>query len=659
MAAVERGRVWDVGSGGWSAERRRRGTWRQMDSIETQCLEKLGWTAESWNNKAPPFPDEIAWELLDARQCSHAAFLGLNRQAWAGLWSAGGSSSDEESESSSGDEAEAPGPVDVQMQFGDPAVGAGFGLTPSESEALGEFLNGVEIGSSLVAHAAAYFELLRDNRIDMHAIAVAEAADWADLGIPVEDGLQLTAAAQHMNSSGDEFAAQWMAEEQVQLELERERASEQEAASLALVEELREADEAASFAAAQQFQGEEDGWSRGVEQTPSELVGPEEEADVAQQQLSGEEEASTGEGAAAAGGGGASVDAAADGWQPVKPELSKRQRKRQAAKLKQAAQRKAAAAGATPAAAAVAVQPAAAAVQPAVEEAFGGSPKPERGHGQCWSEEVKLIEASDCDLVEGPDKANIRAVEALDPAGGVTVEVNQRKLVVTIEAPQKAMLEQAAAMLSLAIRMVPVPKKVFELMLSADLEDDNCRMTSTRAEELWFETGARVSWDKGKSGGGKQKNKGNGRRKGGGASSATAYQFTVQGVESKVDACVLRLQSLVSDAQEALERRNSLNAERAAEAKAAKELAAKQAAEELAARELALAEEEAARKKAAAKKKKREKQAAKKKQEAAQEAERKRQIEILAKERAAEAQAREAQETAMVCENSFFRAMYI
>ena len=46
-------------------------------------------------------------------------------------------------------------------------------------------------------------------------------------------------------------------------------------------------------------------------------------------------------------------------------------------------------------------------------------------------------------------------------------------------------------------------------------------------------------------------------------------------------------------------------------------------------------------------------------QEAAQEAERKRQIEILAKERAAEAQAREAQETAMVCDNSFFRAMYI
>ena len=65
-------------------------------------------------------------------------------------------------------------------------------------------------------------------------------------------------------------------------------------------------------------------------------------------------------------------------------------------------------------------------------------------------------------------------------------------------------------------------------------------------------------YGKGKSGGGKQKNKGNWRRKGGGASSATAYQFTVQGVESKVDACVLRLQSLVSDAQEALEHRNSL-----------------------------------------------------------------------------------------------------
>lgn len=625
-AAVARGRAWELPPGErWVEERRRRGSWSSMDGLELTALTTLGWTAQLWDEGIGP-SSEIAWESMEPRQRAHASYLGLTKQTWASLWDYSSTTSSDSSE----DEGAAPVTDTAQSipdwppcttDWGTPDLG----MSPDDSEALRVFLAGMDLVSRLVPHASCYFELLRDNMIDLAAIAVTEAADWSELGIPVEDGQQLSAGAQLRCpvAAPAEFAAQVIIEEEALL------AAEQQAASLALAEQLQKE--------------ENDAWARSLkdERDPSEpsnhpgsgASSYKSEGALDQWILRhNQSQATLGEAAAASdpvGSGNTGEE-----WKPVQPQLSKKQRKRKAAKARAAAQHT--------------KQAEATVTSATVEEAFdtlSSRPSPNRSRQGPWSMEVKLIEVSDCALVEGPNEMNIRAAKAIASDGSVTITVDQTKLLVTIEATEKDTLERVVGMLSLTIVMVPVQKKVFEFMLSTDAElDGSCRMTAARADELWIMTGAKVSWQRPTKGG---KQKGNGRRKGAGAS-ATAYQFTVQGVESNVKACVEWLNEFVSGAQKALDRRNALIAEQAAEAKAAKELAARQAAEEQAARERKEAEERAARErkeaeekaaheKAQAKKKKRERQAAKKKQDAREAADRQARIDRLAKERAAAA----------------------
>lgn len=625
-AAVARGRAWELPPGErWVEERRRRGSWSSMDGLELTALTTLGWTAQLWDEGIGP-SSEIAWESMEPRQRAHASYLGLTKQTWASLWDYSSTTSSDSSE----DEGAAPVTDTAQSipdcppcttDWGTPDLG----MSPDDSEALRVFLAGMDLVSRLVPHASCYFELLRDNMIDLAAIAVAEVADWSELGIPVEDGQQLSAAAQLLCpvAAPAEFAAQVIMEEEALL------AAEQQAASLALAEQLQKE--------------ENDAWARSLkdERDPSEPsnhpgsgASSYKSEGALDQWILRHNQSQTTLGEAAAASAPVGSGNTGEEWKPVQPQLSKKQRKRKAAKARAAAQHT--------------KQAEATVTSATVEEAFdslSSRPSPNCGRQGPWSMEVKLIEVSDCALVEGPNEMNIRAAKAIASDGSVTITVDQTKLLVTIEAAEKDTLERVVGMLSLTIVLVPVQKKVLEAMLSTDAElDGSCRMTAARADELWIMTGAKVSWQRPTKGG---KQKGNGRRKGAGAS-ATAYQFTVQGVESNVKACVEWLNEFVSGAQKALDRRNALIAEQAVEAKAAKELAARQAAEEQAARERKEAEERAARErkeaeeraaheKAQAKKKKRERQAAKKKQDAREAADRQARIDRLAKERAAAA----------------------
>ena len=706
MGTVERGRAWVV-AGKWSTERRRRGAWDQMDFIEVDALRSLGWTAASWNEGRSPADETIGWEELDQKQRFKAAYLGLSRQAWANMWRTDDSSSSSSSESEEESELEPePEPALAAAALGgwmysEPPVDAGIGW--AEPKELRDFLERTEIGSSMVGEAVAYFDLLTDNMVDLWAVGCAEASDWEELGIPIEDGMQLSAAAQlsaesvdrlpspelsaEFDTAGDPAAApaaapasaQWMAEFEAQqavdtaggreatefaalqqqlmaqqeyLEAQRveiaargealaagEREAAEFAASYALAEQLREADE--DHAAAQQLQYEEDASYGGEQEAaavhqqetfqhvslsqlpkpPSPTWGEEEASQQWAQELQHSQQHSQQQQAQrlyeqqqeAAAVREASVSAetlqraqrlqsdapagSSEGadWQevgkPPQQQLTKNQRKRQAAKAKKARQQEeqeGQSAQHTPAVEETFSK--AAAVSATKSKASVGGLDGRRG----YTEDVKIIETADIELIEGPGRRNIIAVSTLEDDGSIEVEIDRKRLVLTVAARERTTVLDVLWMLKLSIKMVPVPKKVFEVMISKDEgEDDDCRMTSVKVAEIWESTGAKVSWAQAKGGGGgKQKN--GKKKKGGGGAGAGAAGFTVQGVESAVAACVLALEEMVSSAKQSVERGNALAAQRVAEAKEAKEKEAereRQAAEDLKAEEASRARE--------------------------------------------------------------------
>ena len=605
MAGVERMRAWSLAPGeAWTAERRRRGTWGECDFLEQDALSSLGWSPSSWDAGEPPGAEEAGWEGLDARQRAHAAYLSLTRATWAGLWDAD-SETDESSE-----------------EIGEESGEEIDGLGAEERTELRAFLRELRFER--------HFAVLRDNLVDVSAIRHADDVDWEELGIPTADGRLMAASLKGVQAAEPGVGAASEGSEQEEEEEEEEeeepavaalmevtgveaslatltlgwcdgdlaRAVEMiltqgdgmdpsaadveeeeqrtvepamqtsapafvpgqdfaagaaaDAASLALAEQLRKEDDAAAEAAARQFQAEEEALAkRHSRARPDEgfLSDPPPPAGAA---------AATLDAAGGEGGGGA------EAWQSVGAvKLTKKQRQRQAAKAKRTAQEEQARQQ---------QQESLAQAFAAVEERVGGEPDSLSGG---YSTVLTFIEAADAELMKGPAGSNFEAVEALEEEGGVRLALDFGKRTLTVEARRMQTIEKAQGMLALAIRTFAVPKRIFEMMVSPsapfeDLEDEGaeaaavraaceaCRMTDEKVHEL--SVGVRVSWAKPK-----RKNKGNKRK------TKAAPEFIVEGTAACVEACVDKLQALVNEGKQALERKNALQRQKLVEAKEAKE----------------------------------------------------------------------------------------